>query len=578
MNMRIKLIVILFLFLGMANAVTAQDRISMRKESNGLYTVPCEVNGLKLRFIFDTGASAVSISLTEASFMLKNGYLEPSDIIGTTNVQTANGNIDENYIVNLRELKIGSVRLNNVKATVSKGLNAPLLLGQTVLNKLGNWSFNNSELILNNHVSDADTEVKSFDQLERMINNGEKERAITLLRPLVQKNNDYAAYMFLSNVAEPDDAGSSLLNDSDIKKAMEVLEQVESNDTTNMYWNYDKLIWFSLYRLNDVQKALTYFRTVESKEVLPLNLLDELAHNVILWKAYSSNQTVEESIAIEFFSKGYYKAYSTYASYQKDVKKNPTKAFQALKKCSDKGYIPATRELGLCYIDGIGTTRDITKGIEFLNKAAREGNILAISELCSYYYYGEIVKQNFDKVLEYAKMFGHEKHCDILNKAFTGIAYFGKKEYRMALQYLNDIDLIWEGKPSDKVLSAFNQGVNLINKEILCSVGEAYEKGLGCQLDFDKAFKYYMELAKIEPAWGYGMLGDMFFLNDLIKSDEERAYSYYILGANNNSGYCCFRVALMNYYGVGTYKNETKAKEYKSKAIDLGIPAGDFKF
>lgn len=567
-----------FLLLGMTNVVVAQDRISMRKEANGLYTIPCEVNGLKLRFIFDTGASAVSISLTEASFMLKNGYLDNADIIGTTNVQTADGNIAENYIVNLKELKIGSVRLNNIKATVSKGLDAPLLLGQTVLDKLGAWSINDSELILNDFVSDNDSEDKSFEQLEWMIQNGEKKRAITLLRSLVQRNDDYASYLFLSNVAEPEEASKSLLNDSDIRKAMEVLEEVEPNDTTNIYWNYEKLIWFSLYRLHDKEKAFAYFRKVESKEVLPLKLRDKLAHELILANAYGLNRNIEDSIAIEFFSKAYYEAYTTYASYLKDVKKNSIKAFQAFKKCSDKGYIPAMTELGLCYIDAIGTTRNITKGIELLNKAAHKGNILALSELCSRYYYGDAVKQDFDKVIEYANMFGHENQCDILNKAFTGIAYFGKKEYRMALQYLNEINLIWDKRPSNNVLAAFNQGVNHINKEILYAVGQAYEKGLGCQLDFDKAFKYYMQLAKEDPAWGYGMLGDMFFLNELIESDEERAYSYYILGANNNSGYCCYRVALMNYYGVGTYKNETKAKEYKSKAIKYGIPASDFEF
>ena len=93
-----------------------------------------------MRFIVDTGASAVSLSLTEASFMLKNGYLENSDITGTTNIQTADGNIAENYTVNLKELKIGSIVLNDVQAVVSSGIDAPLLLGQSVLNKLGIFS------------------------------------------------------------------------------------------------------------------------------------------------------------------------------------------------------------------------------------------------------------------------------------------------------------------------------------------------------------------------------------------------------------------------------------------------------
>ena len=74
----------LFVFFSF-NCVYAQEEIKMIKGSNGLYTIPCEVNGLRLRFILDTGASAVSLSLTEAEFMLKNGYLKKNDILGKAN-------------------------------------------------------------------------------------------------------------------------------------------------------------------------------------------------------------------------------------------------------------------------------------------------------------------------------------------------------------------------------------------------------------------------------------------------------------------------------------------------------------
>ncbi|MCK5641516.1 MAG: retropepsin-like domain-containing protein [Gammaproteobacteria bacterium] len=67
------------LFSQFANSQT----IIKMQEENGIYTMPCEVNGLKLRFIFDTGASDISLSLTEAVFMLKNGYLSENDITGT---------------------------------------------------------------------------------------------------------------------------------------------------------------------------------------------------------------------------------------------------------------------------------------------------------------------------------------------------------------------------------------------------------------------------------------------------------------------------------------------------------------
>ena len=113
------------------------DVVIMQEHSSGTYLVLCEVNGLRLSFIFDSGASDVSISLTEASFMLKNGYLSTSDIIDIQKYQIANGQLAEGYVINIRELKIGNQTLNNVRGSIVKSLNSPLLLGMTAIKKLG---------------------------------------------------------------------------------------------------------------------------------------------------------------------------------------------------------------------------------------------------------------------------------------------------------------------------------------------------------------------------------------------------------------------------------------------------------
>lgn len=557
----------------------SQDIIEMRKGESGIYTIPCEVNGLKLRFIFDTGASAVSISLTEATFMLKNGYLDDSDITGTTNVQTADGKIAENYVINLKELRIGSMTLNNVRAVVSSGLDAPLLLGQSVLDKLGHWSIKNSSLILNDYFGDCNEGTEyTFEHLEQMLKKGNKTSALQTLSQFVERGDDYAAYLYLSNVSTPQDADKSLINNPVIAKAMSILAEFTSNDADEIYWNYEKLIWFCLYRLNDGGKALEYFRNVESTNILSIENYDKLADNILLANGWGMSYSIDKSLAAEFYNKGYYKTYNTFATYLKEIKNSPDKAFTAYKLCSNKGYIPASIKLGLCYINGDGVAKNIILGLELLEKAANEGFTEAITELCSRYYYGDGVKQNYDKVLEYARLYGHSGLMDQLYKAYTGIAYWGKKDYQMALQELEAVDVFWDERSFDPMISIHNAGLNRIYNEILFAIGQSHEKGLGCKLDFGKAFKYYTKLTESNPAWGYGMLGDMFLLNELIETDAERAYQYYVLGANNDSGYCCFRLALMNYYGAGTYKNEVKAREYKAKALKMGFKATDFDF
>lgn len=139
--MKQTLIILLILF--SINLSFSQDIVQMTKEG-GVYTMPCEVNGLKLRFIFDTGASDVSISLAEAIFMLKNGFLSKSDIKGSTYYQIANGNIVKGTTINLRTIKIGNRYLYNVDASIVHSTSSPLLLGQSALRKIGKFSFDYS--------------------------------------------------------------------------------------------------------------------------------------------------------------------------------------------------------------------------------------------------------------------------------------------------------------------------------------------------------------------------------------------------------------------------------------------------
>ena len=117
--------------------------IKMRK-NNGVYYVPIKVNGVDMEFIFDTGASDITISLVEAMFLYKQGTLTDEDIIGSQYYQTADGNIHEGTVINLKTVQIADKTLNNVRASVVDNMDAPLLLGQSALSKFGTVSIDYS--------------------------------------------------------------------------------------------------------------------------------------------------------------------------------------------------------------------------------------------------------------------------------------------------------------------------------------------------------------------------------------------------------------------------------------------------
>lgn len=122
-----------------AERVTKHARIRMVEEY-GVYYVPIEVNGLKLRFIFDTGASSILLSSAEAIVMYRQGLISDDDILGSSQMQDATGGISTGVVVNLRSVKIGGIDLSNVQATIVDNIQAPLLLGQTALSKFGKVS------------------------------------------------------------------------------------------------------------------------------------------------------------------------------------------------------------------------------------------------------------------------------------------------------------------------------------------------------------------------------------------------------------------------------------------------------
>lgn len=117
-------------------------------KENGVTKVKCEINSLPLHFIFDTGASDVTLSLVEANFMLKNDYISEKDIIGNKRYIDANGDISVGTVINLKNVTFGGLELENVRASVVRNQKAPLLLGQSVLGRLGKVEIDNPAMKL----------------------------------------------------------------------------------------------------------------------------------------------------------------------------------------------------------------------------------------------------------------------------------------------------------------------------------------------------------------------------------------------------------------------------------------------
>jgi len=118
----------------------------------GVKFVKVTVNGVGFDMIFDTGCSGALISMAEANYLYQKGRLSVDDILGVSQSMIADGSIVENMVVNLREVVIGDqIYCPDVQATVSNNIDAPLLLGNEILDRVATITIDNEneELIFN---------------------------------------------------------------------------------------------------------------------------------------------------------------------------------------------------------------------------------------------------------------------------------------------------------------------------------------------------------------------------------------------------------------------------------------------
>lgn len=120
------------------------------RNQNGVKYVQVKVNGVGFEMIFDTGCSGALISVAEANYLYQKGKLTQDDILGTSQSQIADGSVVENMVVNLKEVVINDqILCPNVQATVSGNINAPLLLGNEILDRLATITIDNENETLN---------------------------------------------------------------------------------------------------------------------------------------------------------------------------------------------------------------------------------------------------------------------------------------------------------------------------------------------------------------------------------------------------------------------------------------------
>jgi len=117
-------------------------------KAGGVYELPVEINGvLTLNFILDSGAADVNIPADVVITLVRAGTIKEADFLPGKTYVLADGSALKSPRFLLRSLKIGRRHIPNVPASVGN-LASDLLLGQSLLEKLGTWSMDSQRRVL----------------------------------------------------------------------------------------------------------------------------------------------------------------------------------------------------------------------------------------------------------------------------------------------------------------------------------------------------------------------------------------------------------------------------------------------
>jgi aspartyl protease family protein len=117
--------------------------ISFPAGPDGHFHIQAEVNGSRVTFMVDSGASDIVLTPNDA----RRIGIDPADLEFDQFAETANGTV-RGAAIRLDSFRIGTIGMSKLPASVNGADMSESLLGMAVLNRLHGWRVENGELTL----------------------------------------------------------------------------------------------------------------------------------------------------------------------------------------------------------------------------------------------------------------------------------------------------------------------------------------------------------------------------------------------------------------------------------------------
>ena len=108
---------------------------------SGVYKIPVQINdAVIVSLIIDSGAADIMLSPKVANILLRSGTLTEQEFLPGQVYRLADGSKKKHMRARLRSVTLGNRTFRDVTFSISESDDSPMLLGQSLLERLGKYT------------------------------------------------------------------------------------------------------------------------------------------------------------------------------------------------------------------------------------------------------------------------------------------------------------------------------------------------------------------------------------------------------------------------------------------------------
>lgn len=238
------------------------------------------------------------------------------------------------------------------------------------------------------------------------------------------------------------------------------------------------------------------------------------------------------------------------------LSKNYEEAFNWALRSAEQGYLPAYNRLGSMYMRGLGTDKDVAKGLEYYTKAAEAGDVGALYQLGECYFLDKEVAQDYVRALSYWQKAADLEHSPSQN--MLGVLYF--EGLGTAQNYEKAYELFTKASLNGELMAFYN-------------LGYAFYHGYGTDQNYDRALPLFERLLATGRPQPQYMVGLMYVNGEGVTQNYSKAYEILELAASHKYLPAQYLLGKMYYNGTGLEKQDSVRAYIWLKAAQINAEA-----